>query len=484
MRGFLKTNAAILQMLSHLLDPLVVAGGTYLLYFLFQEKGFGPYVLIRALAIYGPFLILLIFPLFRIYRSWRGETLASEFKVLVGAWCAALIIFNAIILLLATEEELKILWPYGLFELKVFWIWAFVSLLLMACCRALGRFFFRFLRWKGFNIRKAIIVGAGDLGKNAAEYFLRNTWLGIKPIGFFDDRVAKSQVIALTNETQNLPMLGTIAEAIPYSLKKKPDMIIISLPLRAEEKISELVWKLGTNGIAVYLIPDLFAYGLQKAHLQQLGDLPVMSFNLFPLWKRIFDMLFAAIVLVVASPLFLIITFLIKREDNGPIFYGHKRIRETGKTFFCLKFRTMHVDADKRLQKLLAENPDFRLEWEKNFKLKNDPRITRIGKFLRKSSLDEFPQFINVLKGEMSVVGARPIVMEELTNYYKKTAITYCAMKPGITGLWQVGKRSDTEDYRERVELDRWYILNASLSLDLRIIFKTFCKMFIGKGAY
>ena len=144
----------------------------------------------------------------------------------------------------------------------------------------------------------------------------------------------------------------------------------------------------------------------------------------------------------------------------------------------------MHVNAEQRLTKLLEEEPALREEWVKNYKLKNDPRITKTGKFLRKTSLDELPQFFNVLRGEMSVVGARPIVNEELTKYYNTTAITYCAMKPGVTGPWQIGKRSDIEDYNERVELDRWYILNTSIWLDLKIIVKTVFRIFNPNGAY
>jgi len=138
--------------------------------------------------------------------------------------------------------------------------------------------------------------------------------------------------------------------------------------------------------------------------------------------------------------------------------------------------------------RLLAENPELKAEWEKNYKLKNDPRITRVGRFLRRTSLDEFPQFINVLRGEMSVVGARPIVGRELEEYYKgsdeQSAGRYVSMKPGITGPWQVTRRNDIDDYRERVELDDWYVLNYSLWYDIKIIVKTIRCMFSGKGAY
>jgi lipopolysaccharide/colanic/teichoic acid biosynthesis glycosyltransferase len=214
------------------------------------------------------------------------------------------------------------------------------------------------------------------------------------------------------------------------------------------------------------------------------GEIPLGMVNFFPLWKRFFDIIFSLVVIGLTFPLWFILSVLIKLEDKGPLFYKHPRVGENGRNFNCLKFRSMYVDADKKLHEILDSNPTMRKEWEESFKLKHDPRITRMGRFLRKTSLDELPNFINVFLGEMSVVGARPIVLEELKKYYKDSALHYCAMKPGITGLWQVGKRSDIKNYQERVKLDEWYVLNTSVWLDLKIIFKTAIKMFFGKGAY
>jgi lipopolysaccharide/colanic/teichoic acid biosynthesis glycosyltransferase len=155
-----------------------------------------------------------------------------------------------------------------------------------------------------------------------------------------------------------------------------------------------------------------------------------------------------------------------------------------GKEFKCWKFRTMAVDADKKLTQILNSVPEAKREWESIFKLKHDPRITSIGKVLRKFSLDEIPQFINVIKGDMSIVGARPVVYSELFKHYKENAGLYCSIKPGITGPWQVGPRNDMDDYKERVKLDMWYLQNLSFWLDLKIIFKTVTVFFHGKGAY
>jgi undecaprenyl-phosphate galactose phosphotransferase len=203
-----------------------------------------------------------------------------------------------------------------------------------------------------------------------------------------------------------------------------------------------------------------------------------------PFWKNIFDKFFALFAIGISLPLMLIISLAIKLTDKGPIFFKQKRIGFRGKPFYVIKFRTMYPDAEKRLKELLEKDPKAREEWEKYWKLKNDPRITPIGKFLRKTSLDELPQFFNVLKGEMSVVGPRPVVEEELKKFYKDKAKYYISVKPGITGYWQVEGRSDIEDYKKRVEMDVWYVKNMSFWLDLKIILKTIWVMLTGKGAY
>ncbi len=203
-----------------------------------------------------------------------------------------------------------------------------------------------------------------------------------------------------------------------------------------------------------------------------------------PWWKRPFDIIFSSIIILLTLPIMLLIALVIKLTDKGPIFFKQKRVGFRGKSFYVIKFRTMYPDAEKRLKELLEKDPKAKEEWEKYWKLKNDPRITPIGRFLRKTSLDELPQFFNVLKGEMSVVGPRPVVEEELEKFYKDKIKYYISVKPGITGYWQVEGRSDIEDYEKRVEMDVWYIKNMSFWLDLKIIFKTIWVMLTGKGAY
>lgn len=208
-----------------------------------------------------------------------------------------------------------------------------------------------------------------------------------------------------------------------------------------------------------------------------------MSNKLSAFTKMFFDYSLTAVGTVVISPLLFYIAYRINKEDPGPIFFAHTRIGKDGKPFPCYKFRSMVVNSKEMLEKHLAENPEARAEWEREFKLKNDPRITLIGQFLRKSSLDELPQIFNVLKGEMSLVGPRPVVQEELDKYYGEAVKEYCSVKPGITGLWQVSGRSDV-DYPERVAMDVEYVRTRSFWKDIVILYKTFDVVLNKKGAY
>lgn len=186
---------------------------------------------------------------------------------------------------------------------------------------------------------------------------------------------------------------------------------------------------------------------------------------------------------ILISPLLIYIAYRIKKDDPGPIIFAHTRIGKNGKEFPCYKFRSMIVNSKEILEKHLAENPAAREEWEKTYKLKNDPRITPIGNTLRRTSLDELPQIFNVLKGEMSLVGPRPVIQEELDKYYGDTVELYKSVRPGITGLWQVSGRSDL-DYEERVALDAYYIKNRSFWGDIVILWKTVAVVLLKKGAY
>lgn len=199
--------------------------------------------------------------------------------------------------------------------------------------------------------------------------------------------------------------------------------------------------------------------------------------------KRLFDVVFSALVLICGMPLFLLLALLIRTTSSGSPIYSHQRVGRGGKPFRCYKFRTMYADADARLSELLAHDPDKREEWRLNHKLKNDPRITPLGRLLRQTSLDELPQFWNVVLGHLSVVGPRPVVAQEIATHFGDKAHKILSVRPGLTGIWQISGRSNIS-YEARLHLDEQYVDTLSLTHDLKLICKTIPCMFTRKGAY
>ena len=451
----------------HLVDCLLVIGYLSMLV-RWYEVPWSPYY--SRLVIITFAICFISFQSFQLYRSWRGWKFYLEFFVILKAWCMLIGILLFYFFIFKISEA---------YSRVVFTIWSTSTPFFIFLVHVGARKVLRKIREKGRNVRRAVIVGAGDLGVKLVREVESMPWAGIEVLGFFDDKIEDQKEMHVMGK----PVLGTISCIKDYLSVNDIDYVYIALPMRAEKKIFRILRECRSLGARIYLVPDLYLYGLHHSELQSLGNLLILNFNPHTDWKRGFDVIFSALVLTLTSPLMLIIALLIKLGDGGPVLYAHERITMSGRKFKCLKFRTMRVGADRELERLLAQDAALREEWHRTFKLKNDPRVTRIGRFLRRTSLDEFPQFFNVLRGEMSVVGARPIVGCELEDFYKESAGRYCSMKPGITGPWQVGKRSDVEDYIERVRMDDWYILNYSLWTDIRIIAKTVLTIFKQNGA-
>jgi undecaprenyl-phosphate galactose phosphotransferase len=267
------------------------------------------------------------------------------------------------------------------------------------------------------------------------------------------------------------------------------DYIVIALDGKDLAEADQSIARLMRTDIPFSVSPPL-------RHLPVLGMTPQYFFNhdvmlltrtdrleqpLPRFIKRSFDIVSAGLALLLLSPILLIVAALVKM-DGGPALFGHKRIGANGKSFGCLKFRSMVMNADTALQRYLAQNPQAQIEWQKDHKLRDDPRVTRLGKFLRRTSLDELPQLINVLRGDMSLVGPRPIVVAE-TKKYDSDIAYYYRVRPGLTGLWQVSGRNDVS-YARRVRMDSWYVRNWSLWHDIAIICKTFPVLLNRSGAY
>ncbi len=223
----------------------------------------------------------------------------------------------------------------------------------------------------------------------------------------------------------------------------------------------------------------LHAAAVDRSLVARAGDVDIAPARQFS--KRVFDVVLGILLIALLSPLLLFIGFMARR-DGGPVFFGHRRIGHDGRYFVCWKFRTMVMNADRVLKEVLEKDPAARAEWEETYKLKNDPRVTPIGRFLRTTSLDELPQLFNVIKGEMSLVGPRPMVTDEIRRY-GAAFHDYSRCRPGITGLWQVSGRNDC-DYGNRVRLDQHYARSCSLATDLAVLWKTAFVVIRRRGAY
>jgi putative colanic acid biosysnthesis UDP-glucose lipid carrier transferase len=469
-RPSLRESSPLIIIGLRLLDGVLVVAMLYLLVVLYIGEWTDRYGSLSLLAF---FMSMLIFHYMGLYNPWRGQGYFNDFKIIMSSWLIMMCLIFFLLFVFKVAER------YSRFVLMV---WLISTPLLHFIFHAGARKILRIIRSQGKNQRSAVIVGCGALGLSLARYIEKISWSGIRVLGFFDDHKIAEDLECNNKNRQKL--LGVVSDLRNYLKNNSVDFVYITLPMVAEKKIYEILNTCRTQGARIYFVPNLYAFHLLNGQVQSLGDIMLIAFNPDSTRKRFFDIFFSLLIILFSLPLILIISIIIKLQDGGPIFYRHRRITVTGKEFYCLKFRTMHVDSDCKLKEIVENDPKAYEEWRNTFKLKKDPRVTFIGRFLRKTSLDELPQFINVLKGEMSVVGARPIVHEELYDYYKEAAPIYCSIKPGITGPWQVDKRSDTASYDKRVELDKWYVLNNSFWLDVKIIFKTVWAIIKGKGAY
>jgi exopolysaccharide production protein ExoY len=251
----------------------------------------------------------------------------------------------------------------------------------------------------------------------------------------------------------------------------------LSVSLRQPCRFSYFLFRIGPSPKGLHVsarVSQSFAAGKGESVQSGMGSGLLLG--------RAIDVVLSIAALIFLAPLLLLVALLVYIVDPGPILFGHRRLGKDGRSFRCWKFRSMVVDADARLRALLETDPVARAEWEADHKLRDDPRVTRIGHFLRKSSLDELPQFFNVLVGEMSLVGPRPIVSDEIAKYGRYFA-SYCRVRPGITGLWQISGRNDVS-YRRRVALDVAYVRSKSVALDIGILLLTVPRVVARRGSY
>lgn len=328
------------------------------------------------------------------------------------------------------------------------------------------------------NILKTpvIFVGNGKVTEDIIYFTNHNNCFGIKVADIVEEIEDINQLRKnIINKIEQLKV-KTVIIAIPNLEKNK----LLDLVEDIQPLVRNLMFVPNTVGIPVINLEVKKIYESNMLLLSIRNNLAKKTNRRI---KRIFDIVFSLLTMVIIIPVSIVVIILIMIESPGaaPIF-KHYRVGKDGKLFPCYKFRSMVPNAKEKLQEYLKNNPEAKIEWDKYFKLKNDPRITKVGKIIRKTSIDELPQFINVLKGEMSWVGPRPIIKDEI-HYYGKYIKDYYAVLPGITGMWQVSGRSDT-GYTDRVSLDVWYVRNWSIWIDITLILKTIKTVLFRKGAY
>lgn len=405
-----------------------------------------------------------------LYVSHRLSPLRSELKEIARA-----VLIASIALLVAANLGA---WPT--INAATAAIFGLVSFTLIAAMRVALRMNLRRLRARGHNVKTLVIVGAGERGRKFAAQLEQRQDLGYKLLGFVD-----SEAAFVGSEDECAPWLGTIDDLPRIVASEVIDEVAIALPIKSQyTQIESVVLLLEEQGITTHMLSDLFPQKLARSQSVDFDGTPIVSMHSAPLFswrteaKRIFDLVSATLLLIVVAPLLVIAAIAVKLESEGPILFVQERVGLNKRRFRMLKFRTMHRDAE-------ASQEDLEHLNEKTgpiFKIRNDPRITRIGRWLRKTSVDELPQLVNVLLGDMSIVGPRPLSVRDAVRMELAWQKRRFSVKPGITCLWQVSGRSNLS-FEQWMQLDLEYIDRWSLGLDASILLRTIPAIMTARGA-
>ncbi|MCP1647226.1 undecaprenyl-phosphate glucose phosphotransferase [Pseudomonas nitroreducens] len=466
-RGILRPHQATISVLQKLLDLSVICLGMGLV--IAADRVHWDYSAVIA-TLFALVIFYLLGDFGQLYVSWRGERTREELRKVGGIWAIS---FTGVAVTDYLSPEITVLSGSG----QIQWF----SLVLAGLCgyRVLLRSALHALRRRGFNARSVAIAGAGPLGQRLATNIASAPWMGLELAGFFDDTLHAP--VSLGNGDIKLPISGTLDHLVEQARAGKLDRVYITLPMRSETRIRWLVEQLSDTTASVYIVPDVFVFNLLHARAQNIDGIPTISIFDSPmvgaaaLVKRLEDIVLSSLILCLIAVPMLFIAAAIKFTSPGPVFFRQKRYGIDGRSIDVWKFRSMRV----------MENGATVTQ-----ATRNDSRITPLGAFLRRTSLDELPQFINVFMGDMSIVGPRPHAIAH-NEHYRGQISSYMLrhkVKPGITGWAQVnGWRGETdtlEKMQKRVEFDLAYINNWSLWWDLKIVFLTLFKGFVHKNAY
>ena len=478
--GIPRWAVAVIRMFS---DGLIVIVGFAVAYWLRYSVELGGPVLpqaqqplsyFRDIVLLLTVLTIITLQVRGLYRMPRWATLLDEALAIAGGVIisTAMVVLYAFFLQFSPSRAMFIIAPI-------------VIITLMVSKRIAVRVVRERFWLKGIGVDRVIVVGAGQAGQRLMQWLLGQPQLGYQVVGFVDDGSDELDLAIATQHSVVRPLrLGGSAEIGDIVVRERIDEVIIALPPTAHEQMVWIMEQCRECDVEFKLVPDLFELAMDQVHIHEVAGLPLIGLKTAKIagWnfvlKRAMDLTIAGFVLIGLSWLFLLFALLIKLDSSGPVFFKQERVGRNGRRFMCYKFRTMVQDAEARkieLQNMYGNHPFF-------FKDKNDPRRTRVGKFLRRSSLDELPQFFNVLMGEMSFVGPRPGVPAEVSKYdeWHKDRLL---VTPGLTGLWQVSGRSNLT-FDEMVRLDLYYAEHWSPWLDVKIMLRTLPAVMTGRGAY
>lgn len=468
-KGLLKEYSRTISFVLRGLDVIaMLAGGLFAYYYRFESFVIWPEY-VNALLV-GALLTLVVFPFADVYSAMRGQSFWTTIKKLIQAVVMVFVLMAGLAFVTKSGVDYSRAW---------FACWALSSLTLLIISRLFLIVMLRVMRSHGWNERRVIVIGSGELAERIVKTLNQAAWTGFRITKIFEDEIRNANATL-----QHIPISETPGDLNEYFniVDNRVDEIWIALPLRSEERVRSILHELRHHTIHVRYFLDIFGFGLFNHTVTELAGFPTVNLNSTPMVgvnrvvKAIEDRVLATLILLLISPLLLVIALFIKLTSRGPVFFKQLRHGWDGRVIKIYKFRTMvlHQEDEGKVTQAKA----------------NDERVTKFGRFLRKTSLDELPQFINVLQGRMSIVGPRPHAISH-NEFYKDSIYAYMQrhkVKPGITGWAQVnGWRGETETIdkmQKRVEYDLYYIENWSLGFDFKIIFLTLLQGFLNKNAY
>lgn len=418
------------------------------------------YIYLMVIAIWT-----VVFQIFSVYDPKRTLRLVDELQQLIPAISMSTLAFaGALYFSFRDVSRLQIIYFFGL------------DLALLLGLRVLLRLAFRLQGGRRYNARRVLVVGAGRVGQQVAAMIREYAWAGLELVGYLDDDPRK--------RGNGLPVLGVLEDTPRLVKELHIDEVVVALPLRDHERLAAVTYVLQQVPVNIRVVPDYFNLVFLRATVEDFGGMPLITLREPALTefnraaKRVFDLVVGTVLTIVSLPLMALVALAIKLDSPGPIIFEQQRAGENGKLFLMYKFRSMVDGADEHREEVIERSPNGTII----HKHPDDPRVTRVGRFIRAFSLDELPQLFNVLKGEMSLVGPRP-EMPWLVEEYEDWQLKRFTVPQGITGWWQVNGRSD-KLMHENTEEDLFYIKNYSLLLDLRILWRTMGAVLKRKGAY